>query len=117
MRQLSTYELEHIAEALHAAGPSSIHLNAAETQKLLLDVRGEIARRERAAAERNLDPKARPVQYRRDGATVTVYEQPMPAKGVRAPGKRPDGSGVKITSADDLLMRLGSFDHLLEGLD
>lgn len=109
MRHLTAYELEHIVALLTGDSEPDI-LTQQEQTRLAADIQSELNRRDRAASERNIAPRARAQQYNRNGATVTIFEEPMPAHGVKAPRKRPDGSGVKITDVDALLMMCGELD-------
>lgn len=113
MRPFSTDELEHIRLALSAFGEVSETLTNAQVKVLKNHIVGEISRRDHVASAQEHTPKARPVQYNRGGAIVTVYETPMAAHGVKAPRKSADGSGVKITDVDTLLMMMGDADDLI----
>lgn len=114
MRQLTTYEIEHILLALTAADfPEESCLNHGEARTLAADLRAEVNRRERAAAEQNIQPGARAVQYASQSAVITRYETPMAAHGVKKPKAGPDGSGVKIDDVDALLMLVGDASDLI----
>lgn len=111
----TTFELEHLSGLLQQSGgwPSEF-LTPAEVKNLTTKVKHEISLRDRAASENNIEPGVRAQQYRvNDKTVITRYEKAMPAQGVSAPKKRPDGSGVTIDSVDHLLMLLGTGEDLI----
>lgn len=107
----TTYELEDLVACLTGG---ELVLTSAERQALTQKIKREVAQRERATAENNIEPGVRAQQYRvNDKTVITRYEKAMPAQGVSAPKKRPDGSGVTIDSVDHLLMLLGDGEDLI----
>lgn len=110
---LTTYELEHLEELLKLASPSDGVLNTKETRDLTSKIKREIAARDRATAENNIEPGVRATQYRVDDKTViTRYEKPSAAHGVSAP-KSTGKVKVSIDSVDTLLMLLGTGEDLI----
>lgn len=112
MRPLTSYEVEHIISALTLVEPTAGILTVAESTRLLADFTHELARRERAASERNINPAARVANYNRAGAIITVYETPSPAQGVKAP-RKDAAPRVMIDDVDALLMLVGNPDDLV----
>lgn len=111
----NTFELDHMASALEAfrEAQAETDLTNAQEANLLAMIKGEIARRERAASAQVIEPGARPVQYNVGGTIITRYETPAAAHGVKAPRKGPDGKGVKIDDLDALLMLVGDASDLV----
>jgi hypothetical protein len=88
MLTFTTFELEAMRDALVAHPAADGILTTAERANLLRNLSNEIARRDRNASERNIEPGARPAQYALpDGAIITRYEKPMPAQGIKGPEK------------------------------